>query len=151
MEEHKADRKNIISQATSPVKDLVTGYEKIINISLSSSSSQRQEHLVPPPTKKEMTRKVLELGKLFEGGMEPDLGTGRRDNLKPVKPPSKRKIWTRLKSGLFGWKVISTKNETAQTSASRSILNTHAKLPTNSAIMKSKKLEKPPPTTVGGV
>ena len=61
VEEHKADRKNIISQATSPVKDLVTGYEKIINISLSSSSSQRQEHLVPPPTKKEMTRKVLEL------------------------------------------------------------------------------------------
>ena len=26
VEEHKADRKNIISQATSPVKDLVTGY-----------------------------------------------------------------------------------------------------------------------------
>jgi hypothetical protein len=63
------------------------------------------EHI--PPTKKEITRKVLELGKLSEGGVEPDLGTGRRENVKPIKPPSKRKIWTRLKSGLFGWKVKS--------------------------------------------
>ena len=93
VEEDQADRNNIISQVKSPVKDLVTGYEKIINISLSSSSSQKQEHLAPPPTKKEMTRKVQELGKLFEGGGEPDLGTERRKNMKPDKPPSKRKIW----------------------------------------------------------
>ena len=31
VEEDKAERRNIISQAKSPVKDLVTGYEKIIN------------------------------------------------------------------------------------------------------------------------
>ena len=51
-----------------------------------------------------------------KGGGEPDSGTGRKVNLKPVKPPSKRKIWTKLKSGLFGLKVISTKSETATTS-----------------------------------
>ena len=62
------------SARLSPVKELVTDYEKIINISLSSSSSQKQEHLAPPPTKKEMTRKVQELGRLFEGGGEPDFG-----------------------------------------------------------------------------
>ena len=130
------------------MKDLVTEFEEIISL---SSSSQKQEHLAPPPTKKEMTRKVQELGKLFEGGGEPDLGTERRENMKPVKPPSKRKIWTKLKSSLFGWKVISTRSETVKTSACRSILNTHAKIPTNSANEKSANLEKPPPTAVGGV
>ena len=73
-----------------------------------------------------MTRKVQELGKLYEGGGEPDSGTGRKENLKPVKPPSKRKMWTNMKSGLFGWKLISTKSETAKTFASSSIFNTHA-------------------------
>ena len=79
------------------------------------------------------------------------MGTERRENMKPVKPPSKRKIWTKLKIGLFGWKVISTRSETVKRSACRSILNTHAKIPTNSANEKSANLEKPPPTAVGGV
>ena len=36
-------------------------------------------YIAPPPTKKEMTRKVQELGKLFQAGREPDLGTERRE------------------------------------------------------------------------
>ena len=89
---HKPTSKKNESFSTKPA---VRNSEKICNkmfLKPECSNKPTDEHTDIPTVK---------TGKFEEQNVKPNIPIGGKD-----KPPPARKVWTQLKSGLFGWKTL---------------------------------------------
>ena len=130
--------KTDIKSSRSPVKEIINNFEniqqnmnkKIKNHETSPSTRQRNHETSSITSNKLAAGRVKKLAGNFATKKEkviPEVGR--------PKPAPNRRVWTKLKSGLFGWKLSKPKSDSSRTSYDIS------RIPKISTHVKSKNLE----------
>ena len=120
----------------SPVKDLIATFELLAKNNLDENSSKNlTKH--PPTDLKTVTQEE-----------KPVIPVGRK-----LKPPQAKRVWTQLRSGLFGWKSVAqptkpSKGNIPRTSGTRGNIVTILKESPANKVSKTRQNE--PPKLFGG-
>ena len=132
---------NIINIGTSrsPVKDLISTFENIQNVKTDNhETSIHTDRKSKPGNVKKLAETFNSSSRNESSSDHPASRNIQLDGEQVPrkqfipgkakdKPPSSRRVWTRLKSGLFGWKKITSVSVPARPSQGKTLLSTHNK------------------------